>query len=181
MTRARILGVVLAGGRSARFGSDKALAEIGGRSLLDRALASLERQCDAVVIAGRGHDRVMAIDDRPRAGLGPLGGLCAALHHGAVRGFDAVLSIPVDGFDLPADLIAELAPAPACCAAAPVIGLWPVSARHALDTLLAGAGSHAMRAFADAIGARAVTLSHLPLNINTPADLAAAKDHAHGL
>jgi molybdopterin-guanine dinucleotide biosynthesis protein A len=181
MTPARILGVVLAGGQSSRFGSDKALAMIGGRSLLDRALASLERQCDAVVIAGRQHDRVVALADRPHAGMGPLGGLCAALHHAALRGFDAVLSIPVDGFDLPPGLVAELAPAPACCADAPVVGLWPVSARHALDALLAGHGTHAVRAFADAIGARAVTLSRVPFNINTPADLAAAKDLAHGL
>ena len=33
-----ILGVVLAGGKSTRFGSDKALAELGGRTLLARAV-----------------------------------------------------------------------------------------------------------------------------------------------
>jgi len=36
MIARRVMGVVLAGGQSNRFGSDKALAEIGGRSLIAR-------------------------------------------------------------------------------------------------------------------------------------------------
>ena len=35
-------GVVLAGGKSSRMGRDKALIEIDGRSLLDRALDKLD-------------------------------------------------------------------------------------------------------------------------------------------
>lgn len=172
----RVLGVVLAGGQSRRFGSDKALARLGGRTLLDRAVAVLSRQCDAVVVAGRDD-----VADRPRAAMGPLGGLNGALHHAVERGFDAVLSIPVDGFDLPNDLLDELSPAPAFAVDAPVIGLWPVAVRGPLDAFLAEDRVHSVRAFAIHIGARAVTLSRLPANINTPADLSALKDHAHGL
>ncbi|WP_353227706.1 molybdenum cofactor guanylyltransferase [Novosphingobium sp.] len=183
MNGARILGVVLAGGQSRRFGSDKALALIGGRTLLDRAVATLERQCDAVVVAGRDDAPVAVVADRPQAGMGPLGGLNAALHHAAANGFDAVLSIPVDGMDLPDDLIGELSPGPAHCDSAPVIGLWPVGAGPALDALMATAEPRArsMRAFACAIGARAVPLSRQPFNINTPADRAAAQEPHHGL
>jgi molybdopterin-guanine dinucleotide biosynthesis protein A len=177
----RILGVVLAGGQSRRFGSDKALAEVGGRSLLARAVAYLESQSDAVIVAGRGTAPVPVVADRPRAAMGPLGGLNGALHHGAAHGFAAVLSIPVDGFALPADLRGELSPAPAYALDAPVIGLWPVAARDALDAFLAQDAVHSLRAFAARIGARAVRLSEVPFNINTPADLLAAKDHAHGL
>jgi len=177
----RVLGVVLAGGRSTRFGSDKALAELGGRTLLDRAVASLARQCDAVVVAGRDLASAPVVGDRPRAGMGPLGGLNGALHHGGAYGFDAVLAIPVDGFDLPADLVGELAPAPAYASDAPVIGLWPVAARDALDAFLAEDTRHSMRDFAARIGARGVVLSRRPANINTPADLAEIEDHAHGL
>src|SRR3546814_3555756 len=39
--RVKTLGAVLAGGRSSRFGSDKALAMLGGRTLLDHAQAAL--------------------------------------------------------------------------------------------------------------------------------------------
>jgi len=172
----RVLGVVLAGGQSRRFGSDKAMAMLGGRTLLDRAVATLSRQCAAVVVAGRDD-----LADRPRAGMGPLGGLNGALRRASEQGFDMVLSIPVDGFDLPDDLVGELSPAPACAVDAPVIGLWPVSTCGALDAFLAEDRRHSVRAFAAQIGARSVTLSRLPANINTPADLSALKDHAHGL
>ncbi len=170
----RVLGVVLAGGQSRRFGSDKALARLDGRTLIARAVADLERHCATVIVAGR----VPGVADRPHAGMGPLGGLCGALHYGAQHGFDALLSVPVDGFDLPVDLIGELSPAPAYAQDAPVIGYWPVAARAALDALLTEPVVHSMRAFALRIGARAVQLSRQPLNINTPADLVAAEQHA---
>ncbi|HMP57293.1 MAG TPA: NTP transferase domain-containing protein, partial [Novosphingobium sp.] len=48
-----ILGCVLAGGQSSRFGSDKALAELGGRSLLALAVDALSGWCETVVVAGR--------------------------------------------------------------------------------------------------------------------------------
>jgi len=54
MAPSMILGAVLAGGQSSRFGSDKALAALGGRTLLERAVASLETHCDGVIVVGRG-------------------------------------------------------------------------------------------------------------------------------
>ena len=175
MTRQRILGVVLAGGRSTRFGSDMAPGMV-------MRVASGERlAADAVIVAGRDHASCAGVADRPRPAMGPLGGLNAALHHAAERGFDAVLSIPVDAFDVPVDLVDELSPAPAYAKDAPVIGLWPVSARAPLDALLAEDTRHSLRAFAAQIAARETTLSRQPVNINTLADLAAVKDTTHGL
>ena len=48
-----ILGAVLAGGQSSRFGSDKALAELGGATLLERAVDALSAWCEKVVVVGR--------------------------------------------------------------------------------------------------------------------------------
>lgn len=175
-----ILGAVLAGGQSLRFGSDKALAMLDGLTLLDRAVSSLAQLCDAVVVVGRETAPAATLADRPRAGMGPLGGLAAALHHAGEGGYAAVLSCSVDSLGLDAGLRDALEPAPAYVSSQPVIGLWPASASPVLDALLAGEGRHSMRSFAEAIGARPVQLARNPANINTPADLAAAETH-HGL
>ena len=46
-----IYGLILAGGRSERFGSEKALARLGGLSLLERAHARLSRACEKVAVS----------------------------------------------------------------------------------------------------------------------------------
>lgn len=176
-----ILGAVLAGGRSTRFGSDKALAELGGRTLLARAVDALGAQCDAVVVVGRDEAPAPTLPDWPRAGMGPLGGIAAALHHARDAGYAEVLTCSVDSFGLGDNLTAQLQPAPAYCESQPVIGLWPASASATLDALLTSDGRHSMRAFATSIGARAVRFSENPANINTPADLMAAEERSHGL
>lgn len=176
-----ILGAVLAGGRSTRFGSDKALADLAGRSMLSHAVAALKGQCDAVVVTGRDMASAPTVPDWPRAGMGPLGGIAAALHHARDAGFDAVLTCAVDSVGLSAFAIAELSPAPAYCESQPVIGLWPVSASITLDALLESDARHSVMAFAERIGARAVTLSCKPANINTLADLASAREQFDGL
>jgi molybdopterin-guanine dinucleotide biosynthesis protein A len=76
---------ILAGGKSARFGRDKARVEIDGRPLLIHVARSLEAAASGIiVIADRpGKYRDLGFEtiaDR-RPGLGPLGGLQAALSH----------------------------------------------------------------------------------------------------
>lgn len=169
------LGAVLAGGRSVRFGSDKALALLGGRTLLEHAVEGLRECCGAVVVVGREDAPVTAIPDRPGPDMGPLGGIAAALHHARAHGFAAVLTCPVDCGGLAARLIEQLGAAPAYCESQPVIGLWPASALPIVDAILAGPQPHSMRRFAAAIGARGVRFAVPPPNINTPADLRAAE------
>jgi len=169
----RLLGVVLAGGRSSRFGSDKALAQLGGRRLIDLAVDALSAWCAEVVIVGRSEGPARCLPDWPQADMGPLGGLAAALHHARDQGFDAVLSCGVDSPGLPTDLPMRLGIAPAFLADQPVIGIWPVRGIAAIEAILTGNGRHSMRALAEALGARAVSLTSLPGNINRPDDLAA--------
>ncbi len=167
-----ILGAVLAGGLSSRFGSDKALARLGGISLIERAVAMLDRWCGQVIAVGRTNAPVPCVPDWPGPGLGPLGGIAGALRHGSENGFSAVITCGVDSLGLPDDLPDLLMPAPAYVADQPVIGLWPVSALGAVETILRGTGKHSMWALAEAVGARAVTLAAPTLNVNTPGDLA---------
>ena len=175
-----ILGVVLAGGLSTRFGSDKALAELGGHTLLARAVDTLSGLCEYVVIAGRDHGPAPCIPDWPRAGMGPLAGIAAGLRLAQDEEYETVLTCGVDSVDLPDDLVALLSPAPAYLADQPVVGHWPRSAAGTIEAILEGEGRHSMLAFAEAIGARPVKSAHEPANINTPADLAAAEKR-HGL
>ncbi len=170
-----ILGAVLAGGKSTRFGSDKAMAELAGHTLLARAVDLLSGWCEHVVVVGRATAPAPTLPDWPHAGMGPLGGIAAALHHALDEGYEAVLTIGVDSPDLPEDLADLLGPGPSYLAAQPVVGLWPAASAAAIETILEGTGKHSMLAFAEALGARAVTLTIAPANINSPADLAVAE------
>jgi molybdopterin-guanine dinucleotide biosynthesis protein A len=82
-----VSGIVLAGGRSRRFGSDKLAARIDGRRLLDRSIAALATVAsEIVVVVAPGDERVLAsiavpirvVFDPERHG-GPLVGLLAGL------------------------------------------------------------------------------------------------------
>ncbi len=208
-----IMGLVLAGGQSRRFGSDKALARLGEQTLLDRAIDQLSQWSAKIAVSGRDNirpsqpptdwpDHIAWISDWPGPQYGPLGGLAAGLRHARNIGCTQMLSIGVDSLLLPDDLPTLLSPAPACLASQPIIGLWPVSALPVLSQILQSdpkgqaspdrqaiapdqssqptdpepipksANPYAIRNFAEAIGARRITLDHEPANINSRADLA---------
>lgn len=87
--------IVLAGGRSARFGSDKAEALLRGRSMLDWVLAAVSGVCDEVIIVGgppreRPGVRYLAEEGDLR---GPLGGMVAGMR---VARFDACFATACD-------------------------------------------------------------------------------------
>ena len=74
---------ILAGGQSRRFGSDKALAQIQGRTLLARNVTALQAWTSQITIVARKSDQyafqqIRVISDI-QSGLGPLGGLFTAL------------------------------------------------------------------------------------------------------
>ena len=172
-----ILGCVLAGGLSTRFGSDKALAQLDGQTLIARAVDALSGWCEHVVVAGRETAPAPTLPDWPRAGMGPLAGIAAALHMAQAGGYGAVMTIGVDSALLPERMLELLFPGPSYLADQPVIGLWPISAAGVLDTILTTPGRHSLRQFADAVGARPVQTAALTFNINTPADLAMLEHH----
>ncbi|SOB86678.1 molybdenum cofactor guanylyltransferase [Sphingomonas guangdongensis] len=164
----RLLGALLAGGESRRFGTDKAQALLGARTLIGHAEAGLRPQVAALVRAGGG-----GLPDRPAPGLGPLGGLNAGLHHARAHGFDAVVSWPCDAPVVPDDLVTRLGSGgPAFVRDCPVVGYWPATLADALDAHLVGSEDRSMRSWTAAIGAVAIDLPPIA-NINTPADLAA--------
>jgi molybdopterin-guanine dinucleotide biosynthesis protein A len=171
----RLLGAVLAGGQSRRFGSDKALAELDHRPLIAHAAAALEPYVDTVAICGRIFPPYLPLQDRPAPGLGPLGGLAAALRHAADSDFDGVLSIGCDIPVLPAALVEALVAggAPIAVRTLPICGLWRASDADRLDQHLAATDDRSMRGWLAACGGTWFG-GDIPLaNINTPGDLAA--------
>lgn len=165
---------MLAGGDATRFGSDKALALLDGRTLLDHALASLAPHCDALVVCGRTGAPVPALPDRPRAGLGPLGGLAAALANAAAHGHAAVLTTACDTPALPPALLGALLAADVGYAAeAPTVGLWPSQLAEPLCAHLESGGARAIRRWAALVGIPAIAPGVTIANVNTRADLAA--------
>jgi molybdopterin-guanine dinucleotide biosynthesis protein A len=170
MRKGPILGAVLAGGRSSRFGSDKAMALLDGRTLLDHARAGLAPHVAEVVVCGRDD----GLTDRPHPDMGPLGGLNAALHHALRHDFVGVLTtgcdMPFYPAELPAALIGDKA---AVLHGQQLLGWWPATLAFELDAHLGEENNRSVHGWLDRVHARVVEMPGLVLpNINRPEDLA---------
>ena len=174
MARAPSLaGVVLAGGKSSRFGRDKAQEAWRGRRLIDWSIAALAPYCETIFVAGRHHSSCESVADRPRAGLGPLGGLAGALAAARERGYEHILSLPCDTPHVPPDLLRRLSKrsGAAFVASCPVIGVWPCADADLLAAWLESGQTSAVRAWTQTIGAEPVEVAEPIININRIADL----------
>jgi molybdopterin-guanine dinucleotide biosynthesis protein A len=192
-----IPGVILAGGRSTRMGQDKASVMLGGRSLLDHAIARLAPQVSTIAVNA---------DSEPQCGLrfipdivpgkaGPMAGIHAAMAHAAtLAGVSHVVTVSIDSPFFPAELVADFAavidsPAKIAIAASegrshPVFGLWPVSLGDELAGWIATDEKRRVRDFLSRHNVAEVAFPLHPtraslldpfFNINTPDDLVEAE------
>src|SRR5438105_5311744 len=147
-----IPGVLLAGGLARRMGGgDKPMRTIGGRTILERAVARLNPQCDGLILNANGDPARFAafglpvIADGVADFPGPLAGILAALDWAAANRpeVELILSAAADCPFLPRDLVsrlyqalaeqnAQLAVAASDGQSHPVIGLWSVALREEL-------------------------------------------------
>jgi molybdopterin-guanine dinucleotide biosynthesis protein A len=168
----RVLGAVLAGGRSRRFGGDKAEAVLAGRRLIDWVAEALSPYCGEVVIVGRSDAVLRSVADAPDSGLGPLGGLCGALLAAEREGYDVVLTAGCDLPLLPPLLVDKLlAEPPAFVDSQPLLGAWPANLAGALPSYLAQGEDRSMYGWAEHAAARRIHVEAELPNVNTPADL----------
>ena len=109
----RLLGAVLAGGRSERFGRDKAFASLGGATLVRRAERSLRDSVERVVVIANEVDahREAGRAVRPDRvkGIGPLGGLHTAVAWAQEEGYEGVAVLATDMPFVPPSLFQALA------------------------------------------------------------------------
>ena len=170
-----VLGAILAGGQSSRFGSDKALADLGGQPMICRVAEALAPFVDEVVVCGHPTPPpgLISVEDKPHSGLGPLGGLAGALFQARAYGHAGVLSVGCDTPILDADLLRQLADANRATFVtdAPIIGYWPAALYDALIGHLATDPRRSMRGWTAATGADPIALPQPIPNVNTPADL----------
>ena len=190
------LGLVLAGGRGTRMGGvDKALIELCGETLIQRALRRLGPQVETLAIASGGDPERFGVTscvlpDAVPGFAGPLAGVLAGLDHAADLGLARVATVAVDTPFFPCDLVARLAAAeaPVAVAAAQEDGrlrwhgtcaLWTVALRAPLRAALRD-GERTVRRAAERLGAVPVVFpaACVFFNVNTPEDLSQARDRA---
>ena len=100
MSESRVSAIVLAGGRSSRFGRDKLAEPLAGRTLLDHAIAAVRPLARETIVVGRPGatprvpDGTIMVHD-PSAFEGPLIGLLTGL-----RGATQPVALVVGG-DMP--------------------------------------------------------------------------------
>ena len=135
----QIVGTILAGGQSRRFGSAKALAVWQGATLIEHVAQRLRSQVDRLAVAGdaRPLSDVPSLSDGAFADKGPLAGVAAGLAWAASLGADYLVTAPCDVPLLPQNFVSLLlahADAPHLSSVVPRIGrfsehacaLWPV-------------------------------------------------------
>jgi molybdopterin-guanine dinucleotide biosynthesis protein A len=105
-----ICGCIIAGGKSRRFGQDKGLYPYRGRPMIEHVRDALAPVADEIILVGDGLDKYSFLGLRAVAdilpGLGPLGGLHAALNYATGR---PVLALACDMPNLSSAFLAYLA------------------------------------------------------------------------
>jgi molybdenum cofactor guanylyltransferase len=187
-----VLGVVIAGGRSVRFGGEKAVALLAGRPLLMWAVQRLQRSCAVVAVNARPGTEAEALartenlpvlHDVAGDAAGPLSGVKVGLLWAREQGARAIAVSPCDVPLLPDDLFARLIEAAGSGASMaetveghqPLCAVWPVSALEKVTQALEGGAHPATWRMLDSLGATRVRFPDAAAfaNVNTRADLEA--------
>ena len=188
-----IAGVVLAGGKSSRMGTDKAAVKLGAKTLLDLAIERLSPQVGTLAVSANSPLPIpFPVLTDPIAGhAGPLAGILAGLEWaGTLKPSPLhVAFAPVDAPFFPEALVAKLTASSdgkAIIAARsnghvhPVFSLWPLSLAPLLHIHFAAGGTRKVLDFIESQPHQFVDFDFVAgadpfMNINTPQELAAAQ------
>ena len=192
-----VVGLVLAGGRSVRFGGEKAVALLDGRPLLDWAVQRLRSVCVHVAINVRAGSEAEFIAqgqnlptlyDEAGDALGPLAGVKVGLSWAKQQGATLLAVSPCDAPLLPDDLYVRLleqanggaAMAETRDGRQPLCALWPVTSLPAVREALRDGAHPPTWQMLERIGARKVLFDDPEAfaNVNTREDLAAVQAQA---
>jgi molybdopterin-guanine dinucleotide biosynthesis protein A len=190
--REAVLGVIFAGGASRRYGSDKAMAILGDRPLLQWVTDRVRPQVGKLAISGPVRDGFLlpSIPDAVK-NAGPLSALCSALAWAEREGVPFVVTFSCDAPFVPFNIVGsmQLALADHDCVVAcqaellhPTCAFWRTSIRGEVETAfsagvrsLHGAVIRVNSTSMDFSGEREGPCGDPFFNINSPGDMLVAK------
>ena len=85
MIENNILGIILAGGKSSRFGEDKSTAKLGNKTLLDHTVSKIENEFNEILVISNNkefnfkNNKIHVVEDCIEGQLGPLVGILTAM------------------------------------------------------------------------------------------------------
>ena len=180
--------VILSGGLSSRFGSNKALANLDGKRLVDQLIERLREQTAAPIVINAADEKTYGLPDHDfivdQVGdrLGPLAGIHAALTWAEQHGYESVCATPVDTPFIPDNFVSVMTSVAGPVIASfagkyhPIHGAWPVSLKRSLETGISS-GMRAVMSWVDTLDATALDFADFCesdpfININRPTDIA---------
>ena len=85
MIENNILGIILAGGKSSRFGEDKSTAKLGNKTLLDHTVSKIQNEFNEILVISNNkefnfkNNKIHVKEDCIEGQLGPLIGILTAM------------------------------------------------------------------------------------------------------
>ena len=199
MIENNILGIILAGGKSSRFGEDKSIAKLGDKTLLDHTVNKIENEFNEILVISNNkefklkNNKIHIVEDCKEGQLGPLIGILTAMKWVKKnnKNYEWIASFPCDTpfFDL--KFISELKIKIKETSKKliflnsdkkrhNIFGLWSVDLIETLEEDIKN-GLRKVEIWADKIGYEKININtnefDMFLNINTKEDLKKAKEN----
>ena len=199
MIENNILGIILAGGKSSRFGEDKSTAKLGNKTLLDHTVNKIENEFNEILVISNNKDfnfknnKIHIVEDCIEGQLGPLVGILTAMRWVIKnkKNYKWIASFPCDTTFFDIKLISELKIKVKETSKKliflnsvkkrhNIFGLWAVDLIETLEEDIKN-GLRKVEIWADKIGYENININtkefDMFLNINTKEDLKKAKEN----
>ena len=199
MIENNILGIILAGGKSSRFGEDKSTAKLGNKTLLDHTVNKIENEFNEILVISNNkefnfkNNNIHVVEDCIEGQLGPLVGILTAMKWVKKnnKNYKWIASFPCDTPFFDMKFISELKIKIKETSKKliflnsdkkrhNIFGLWSIDLIETLEEDIKN-GLRKVEIWADKIGCENININtkefDMFLNINTKEDLKKAKEN----
>ena len=199
MIENNILGIILAGGKSSRFGEDKSTVKLGDKTLLDHTINKIEKEFTEILVISNNkefnfkNNKIHVVEDCIEGQLGPLVGIFTAMKWVKKnnKNYKWIASFPCDTPFFDMKFISELKIKIKETSKKliflnsdkkrhNIFGLWSVDLIETLEEDIKN-GLRKVEIWADKIGYENININtkefDMFLNINTKEDLKKAKEN----